>query len=53
MTSRTTRTAPTVFVLALLISIPDGRPLAGTPSKGRDTNVSAGQGGHLGEDMPY
>jgi acetyl esterase/lipase len=37
-----------VFVLALLITLPDGRPQAGTPSKGRDTNVSAGQGGHLG-----
>jgi acetyl esterase/lipase len=48
MTSRTTRAASTVFVLALIIDLPDGRPQAGTPSRGRDTTVSAGQGGHLG-----
>jgi hypothetical protein len=37
-----------LVTLVLLISIPDGRPQARTPSKSRDTDVSAGQGGHLG-----
>ena len=47
MTSRTTRTALMAFVLVLLLNAPDGHPQAGTPSRGRKADVSAGQGGHL------
>ena len=48
MTSRMNRTALTVFVLVLFINLPDRRPQAGTPSKGREADVSVGQGDHLG-----
>ena len=48
MTSRTTPTALTVLVLVLFLNVADGRPQSGTPSKGRNTDVSARQGGHLG-----
>jgi acetyl esterase/lipase len=48
MTSRTTHTALTVFVVVLLVNVPEGRPQARTPSKGWSTDVSTGQGGHLG-----
>jgi acetyl esterase/lipase len=41
-------TALMVFVLVLLINVRSGRSQAGTPSRGRDTSVYAGQGGHLG-----
>src|SRR5437763_338424 len=47
MTSRTTRTALMVFVLGLLINVPSGRPQSATPSRGRSTDVHAGQGGRL------
>jgi acetyl esterase/lipase len=48
MTSRTTHTALTVFVLVLLVDVRDGRPQAATPAKGGNTEVSARQGEHLG-----
>jgi acetyl esterase/lipase len=48
MRSRSSSTALTVFVLLLLINVRDGRPQSGTPSKGRNTDVSARQGEHLG-----
>ena len=41
-------TALTVFVLVLVVNVSSGRPEAGTPSKGRDTDMNADQGGHLG-----
>ena len=37
-----------MFVLVLLLNVADGRPQSGTPSTGRNTDVRAGQGGHLG-----
>ena len=37
-----------MLALVLLINVPDGCPQAGTPCKGRNSDVSAGQGGHLG-----
>ena len=37
-----------LVVLVRLINFPDGRPQAGTQSKGTDTDVSAGQGDHFG-----
>jgi acetyl esterase/lipase len=36
-----------VFVLGLLINVPSGRPQSATPSRGRSTDVHAGQGGRL------
>jgi acetyl esterase/lipase len=37
-----------VFVLVLLVNVSSGRTQAGTPSKSGNTDVNAGQGGHLG-----
>jgi acetyl esterase/lipase len=37
-----------LVVLVLLLNVLDGRPQARTPPNGRNTDVSAGQGGHLG-----
>lgn len=48
MTPRATYTAVTALVFPLLLTVPDGRPQAGTPSTIRDTDVSANRGGHLG-----
>jgi len=41
-------TALTVFVLVLVVNVSSGRSQAGTPSRGRNTNVNAAQSGHLG-----
>jgi acetyl esterase/lipase len=48
MTSRSIRTALTASVVVLLIPLSDGRPQGGTPFKGRNTDVRADQGRHLG-----
>jgi len=48
MTLRTGFTALAVFVLVLVVSVSSGRSQAGTPSKGRNTDVIAGQSGRLG-----
>ena len=48
MTRGTTFAAVTGLLPVLLIGVLDGRPRAGASSEGRDTDVSAGQGGHLG-----
>jgi acetyl esterase/lipase len=48
VTSRIGFTALMVLVLVLLITVPSGRSQARTPSTGRNIDVNAGQGGHLG-----
>ena len=48
MTTGATYTAVAALFLSLLINVADGRPQAGAPSKDRDTDMSANQGGHLG-----
>ena len=47
MAPRTTGTALAVAVLVLLTNVPEGRPRAGASSRGRNTGVGPGQGGHL------
>jgi acetyl esterase/lipase len=50
MTRGTTFAAVSGLLPALLSSVPDGRMAAGAPFEGRDTDVRASQGGHLGAE---